>query len=307
MRRKIVNTFALLKDAARLLADNDPMRMAGATAFFTTFALPPMLIIIVRTFGLFIDRRILGRKILGNVGNVIGEDGSRQILSVIQAVLAYQFNPVAKVLIFVFLMFVASTLFIIVKNSINQIWNIRLTGSPGRHVLSVLVTRAKAIGIILFTGVLFMVVMAADVVLAYLVPYLERIVPQLDWYILGLLNHVVSLLVVTAWFYVLFRFLPDGKPRNTIAISGALLTGVLFTIGKYVLQWMLSGRIQNLYGNSGALVLILLFVFYSALMLYYGAAFTKALAGQVHKDINPLPHAAVYHLADDDISETETA
>lgn len=305
MRSKITIIFSLMRDAARRLLANDPLRMAAATAFFTTFALPPIIIVIVRTFGVFFDKQALGRGILGKVGNIIGHEGREQILTVIKSVIRHQFNPLAKWLIFIFLLFVATTLFMVVKNSINQLWNIHLT--QGRHIKPVLISRAKAIGIILFTGVLFMLMMAADVVRAYLSPYFRQVSPAFDWVVISLANHIVSLLVVTAWFYVLFRFLPDGRPRNSAALTGAALTGLLFSVGKYVLQWMLSGRIQQLYGNAGALVLILLFVFYSALMLYYGAAFTKVLACRLGKDITPLPYATIYHLSDDEVGEVKTA
>ena len=86
---------SVLKHAAKDLMGNDPLRMAGATAFFTTFALPPVLIIIIRSLGLFFDKRIIGKQIIGNVGNVIGKEGSMQVLSVIKAVLAYQLNWLA--------------------------------------------------------------------------------------------------------------------------------------------------------------------------------------------------------------------
>lgn len=296
------NIPGTIRNAGRLLAASDPLRMAGATAFFTTFALPPMLIIIVRTLGLFFDKRRLGRHILGNIGKVIGDEGSMQILAVIRAVREYQFNMLATALIFVFMLFVATTLFMVVKNSINQIWHIHLT--EGRHIKSVAVARLKAVGIILFTGVLFLAVMAIDVLQAYMGRYLYRISPVLGDYVYGAVNHIVSFVVVTTWFFMAFRFLPDARPRNTAVFAGALVAGLLFTVGKYILRWLLSGNIQGLYGNSGALVLILLFVFYSSLILYYGAAFVKAWAVRTDSPIVPLPHATGYHLSDDEELET---
>lgn len=305
MFKKISVLAKVLKTAAKLLMANDPLRMGAATAFFCTFALPPVLMIIVRTFGLFFNRRTLGREVLGKISSVIGHEGGQQILGVIEAIHSYQFRPFAKFLIFVFLLFVATTLFMIVKNSVNQLWSIRTTAK--RHFASMLKSRLKATGIILFTGVLFLSVMAVDIMLAYLGPYLREVSPQVNWLLYQLINHAMSLLVVTIWFFAIFRFLPDGRPRNSVAFSGALLTGLLFSVGKYVLQWMLSGRIQLLYGNSGALVLILLFVFYASLILYYGAAFTKTWAQHLDKDIVPLPHAGIYHLTDDATKNTVVA
>ncbi len=273
MVRKVTEILAVFGDAGKWLAANDPLRMAGATAFFTTFALPPMLIIIVRSLGIFFDKRKVGREVLGKVGNVLGNDGREEILSVIRGVRNLQLNPLATVLIFIFLLFVATTLFMVIKNSINQLWHIQVN-SKG-HFVSIMLSRLKATCFILFTGVLFLAVMAIEFVQAYLGPYLAEMAPRLGDYVHGILNHIVSLLVVTAWFFVLFRFLPDGRARPRANLAGALVAGLLFSVGKYVLRWVLSGNIKGIYGPSGALVLILLFVFYSSLILYYSAAFTR--------------------------------
>jgi membrane protein len=293
MFKRVSGILPVFKTAAQTLAANDALRMAGATAFFTSFALPPILMIIVRALGLFFDRRAVGRSILGKVGTVIGEAGKVQILAVIRSVRGYQFNWLATSLIFIFLLFVATTLFKVIKGSINQLWNIRITNK--RNFRSIVIARAKATGIILFTGILFLAVMGVDMMQASLGRYLYEISPQVGAYVYGVVNHVVSYIVVSLWFLMIFRYLPDGRPQWSIALVGAAVTGMLFTVGKYLLRWLLSG-VQNVYGTSGALVLILLFVFYSALILYYGAAFTKAWAHYCETDIMPLPHASGYHI-----------
>ena len=299
MREKLLNIFSVFKESGKLLAANDPLRMAGATAFFTTFALPPMLMIIVRALGLFFDKRIVGRQILDKVGNVLGNDGREQILSVIKAVRSFRLQPFATVLVFIFLLFVATTLFMVIKDSVNQLWRIRV--NKKRHILSILLSRLKAIGFILFTGVLFLAVMAIELVQAYFGPYLSELSPRLGSYAHGLLNPVVALVVVSTWFFVLLRFLPDGRPKLRSSLAGALVAGVLFSVGKYILSWGLSGNIKEIYGGSGSLVLILLFVFYTALILYYGAAFTRVWAEHYNGGIIPLPHASGFQITKNDL------
>lgn len=285
--------------AAKTLASNDALRMAGATAFFTSFALPPVLIIIVRTFGLFIERRTVGRHILGKISSVIGAEGGQQILSVIRSVIGFQQNWLATALIFVFLLFVATTLFKIIKSSINQLWHIRV--DTDKNVKEVFFARAKALGIILFTGLLFMAVMALDVMQAFLGKYLYELLPQVANYVFSALNHIISLVVITIWFFILFRYLPDGRPGWRVTAVGAVVTGLLFSIGKYILRFLLvGGDVGSLYGTSGSLVLILLFVFYSSLILYYGASFTKAWARVCDDPIVPNKNAVHYHITMDE-------
>lgn len=136
---------------------------------------------------------------------------------------------------------------------------------------------------------------------AYFSPYLLAISPQLANYVHSALSHVLSLAVIVTWFFILFRFLPDGHTHWGATLIGAVVTGVLFSIGKYALRWLLSGNIKDVYGASGALVLILLFVFYSSLILYFGAAFTKVWAAHRNDAVEPLPHAAKYHISVDEV------
>ncbi|RYE26501.1 MAG: YihY/virulence factor BrkB family protein [Sphingobacteriales bacterium] len=292
MRKNIGNILMVFKEAGKNLAANEPLRMAGATGFFTTFALPPVLMIIVRTFGLFFDRKTIGKQILDKVGAVLGNDGRELILSIIRGVRNYQHNLLITCFVFIFLLFVATTLFKVVKGSINQLWNIRIANK--RNLRSILIARSKAVGIIMFTGVLFLAVMGVDLIQAYLGQYLHQLSPVFAAYVFSALNHIVSFVVVTVWFFALFRYLPDGRPKVSVALTGAAVTGLLFTVGKFVLRWLLSG-VQVLYGTSGAMVLIMLFVFYSSLMLYFGAAFTRAWGKHSGNPIQPLPHAAEFH------------
>lgn len=303
--KKIKEILTVFKGAAVLLVANDPLRMAGATAFFSMFALPPVLMIIVRAFGLFFDKRTVGRNIMGKVGNTLGNDGQEQIRSVIRAVRSFQLPPLATALVFVFLLFVATTLFQVIKDSINQLWRVRV--NKKRHFLSVMISRAKAVGFILFTGALFIAVMAVELMQAYFGHVVSDVSPLLGQYVHSVINHVISLVVITAWFFVLFRFLPDGRPRNGITLVGAMVAGVLFSAGKYILRWALSGNINQVYGTSGALVLILLFVFYTSLILYYSAAFTRLWATYRQTDIVPLPHASGYHITRSDVPATAQA
>ena len=294
-----LKAYTLLKASARELAANDPLRMAGATAFFTTFALPTILIIIVRTFGLFFDKKLIGRQILQKLGEVIGKDGSEQVLFVIRSVIGFEFNWLATALLFLFMLFVATTLFKIIRDSINQVWNIRVARK--RSFSRILKTRAQAVCIILVTGLLFLLVIGSDMVQAYFSPYLQDISPQFANYVHSGLSHILSLVVVITWFFILFRFLPDGHTHWAATLVGAVVTGVLFSIGKYALRWLLTGNLQDVYGASGALVLILLFVFYSSLILYFGAAFTKVWAEYRNDAVKPLPHAAKYHISIDEV------
>jgi membrane protein len=126
--------------------------------------------------------------------------------------------------------------------------------------------------------------------------------PSFIFYFNTSLNFIFSVIIVMLWFVIVLRFLADGRPEWKVAWTGAFLTSFLFNIGKFILRGLLTySNVQTVYGPSGSIVLLLLFVFYSALILYYGAAFTKIWGAYHNMPIRPLPHASHYKVTDDDV------
>ena len=151
--------------------------------------------------------------------------------------------------------------------------------------------------IILLAGILFFVGLVTDSIQAFVSTYLNNSAPNFGKWLLWVLNQIVFTLIVTAWFTILFRFLTNARPSWKIAIQGGLLTGILFNLGKYILRIMLPlSNIENIYGASGSIVLVMLFVFYSSLIFYFGACFIKVISEQQHKDIRPIKGAYTYEL-----------
>ena len=145
--------FTSLRHSFALLGKNDPMRMAGATAFFTTFALPPIVFILSQLFGLFIGRGNMRRGLLENISNTLGKEGAEQVRQVVRSIHGFSDSWYVIVFGFLFLVFVATTLFGEIKNSLNQLWKISVKEHPG--LLFVLSARAKSFAVILLAGILF--------------------------------------------------------------------------------------------------------------------------------------------------------
>src|SRR6186713_3557171 len=120
-----------LRHSFALLGKNDPMRMAGATAFFTTFALPPIVFILSQLFGLFFDRGKMGRGLIENISNTLGKEGAEQVRQVIRSIRGFSDSWYVIAIGVLFLVFVATTLFNVIKDSLNQIWKISVEDKPG--------------------------------------------------------------------------------------------------------------------------------------------------------------------------------
>jgi membrane protein len=198
---------------------------------------------------------------------------------------------------FVFLLFVATTLFHIISGSLNQLWKIRSIHK--RKVWEVLRNRIKSVAVILVAGLLFVIGLISEALQAFVDNYIFEFSPLLSTYFNNVVHYSISVFIVTLWFAVVFRYLPDGRPNWRVALTGGLVTSILFNAGKILLRYLLGySNINNIYGASGSIVLLLLFVFYSSLILYYGAVFTKLWASHNNKTIQPLPHAQRYILSE---------
>jgi len=287
--------FSTLRNAFNLFQKNDPLRLAGATAFFTNFALPPILIILIRLFGMFTDRRTLVSNIFNRLNNILDDKSIAQIRLTLRNIRGIDQKWYVTLFSFVFFLFVATTLFNVIKNSLEQIWTIGLQEKKG--IVSTLKSRAISFIIIMLAGILFLFGLFADSIQAIIGSFLKTNTPSFELIATSVLNQVIFVIIVTCWFTILFRFLTNGRPTWRAALSGGLLTGCLFTAGKYILRILLPlSNISNIYGSAGSIIVIMLFVFYSSLIFYFGAAFIKALSVGRETPIIPKNGAFAYEL-----------
>jgi len=296
---KLKTLGRLLGAALKELLQNDPLRLAGATAFFTTFALPPIMVILIQVLKVFLDPALVRGQLFGSLSSLLGPEAVGQLVSILRSMRRLAHNWYVTIGGMIFLLFVATTLFKVIKNSLNQVWKIR---PAGRGFLSGLRPRLQAVLVIIVAGVLFVIGLVAEGLQVFIGSYIFELSPLLSFYFNTALSKIISTIMVTLWFAIVFRYLPDGRPRWKLALAGGMLTGILFAIGRVILHWLLSySNINTLYGTSASIVLLLLFVFYSSLILYYGAAFTSVLGVYWRQRIRPLPHAQYYRITFDSV------
>lgn len=287
--------FIRFSAAFRLFQKNDPLRLAGATAFFANFALPPILLILIRLFGFFMDRKTLAARLFERLANILDDDSTGQIRQTLRNIRGIDHQWYATLISFVFFLFVATTLFNVIKNSMDQIWSI----GKKEHVgfMFTMKLRARSMVIILLAGLLFLVGFLTDSIQAFIGVYINTAAPTFAKFFLSVLNQLLFIAIVMVWFTVLFRFLTNGRPTWKAALRGGILTAVLFTFGKYILRILLPlSGIGNVYGTSGSIVLIMLFVFYSSFIFYFGACYVKVLSDDKETPIRPIKGAYNYEI-----------
>jgi membrane protein len=283
------------KVAFQLFQKNDPLRLAGATAFFANFALPPILLILIKLFGTFIDKKVLTNRLFDRLSNLFDDQSTTQVRETLVNIRAIDQHWYATLISFVFFLFVATTLFSVIKSSLDQIWSIGIKDKT--TFFFKLKLRGRALVIIVLAGILFFVGILTDSMQALIGSYINPSAPLFGKIFLTILNQVLFIAIVTTWFTVLFRFLTNGRPTWRNAIRGGILTGIFFTLGKTILRIMLPlSNIGNIYGASGSIVLIMLFVFYSSFIFYFGACFIKVLSDAHESPIRPIKGAFNYEI-----------
>jgi membrane protein len=282
-------SWQLPKRALSLLQQNDPLRMAGATAFFTSFSLPFIVIILIQLFGLVLDRHKLSQQLFHSLSEILGTSGGQQIRDISRGFRRLATNGWVAIGGFIFLLFVATTLFKVIKDSIHQLWRVTPSGSKWSDSL---LPRLKAVGLIALIGILFLLDVAVE---GFLAVFRYAMAGEgAATVVFTLVEQLISFVIFTAWILCVLLYLPDARFSFPVTAKGALLTGALFTIGKWLLRWLLvSSNVQRVYGSAGAFVVVLLFVFYMALILYYGAAFTAVIAERSREALQPRTKAHV--------------
>jgi membrane protein len=187
---------------------------------------------------------------------------------------------------------------------LEQIWNIGQKDKKG--FLNTMKSRAISVIIILLAGILFFIGLLADSIQAIIGAYLNTNSPSFGLILTSILNQIIFVFIVTTWFTMLFRFLTNGRPTWKAALSGGLLTGCLFTAGKYILRILLPlSNISNIYGSAGSLIVIMLFVFYSSLIFYFGASYIKALSIGRETPIIPKNGSFAYEMTEVELEKND--
>lgn len=294
--KKVVPFFQLARAAFGNLKQNDPIRMAAATAFFSFFALPPIVIILSQLYGSLLDGqdKQVSMHLFRKLSGLFGYQSARQLQDISEHLQQRRSNALFTVFSIVLLFIASTTLFTIIKNSLNQLWNVKPTSN--RHVGYVLVDKLIALGIIIFSGFLVTSSITAHRFMWHIRETMPYDVMAHDWSRL-LFSHGLSILLLTVWFAIVFKYLPDVRIRWNGIWVGALVTALLVEAGEQVLDHLLiNSPVSSLYGTSGAIILILLFVFYSSLIFYFGASFTRQYTEFIHLDAKPGANAVAYQI-----------
>jgi membrane protein len=279
----------LFKTAAINWSKDNAPRKGAALSYYTIFALPPLFVIVLFIASLAFDREVVSQHLMGQIGGLIGEKGASAIQSAISTPDNETRGFFASALAVLTLIVTATGLFIELQTALNQIWGVE--SKPGQGIWGFIKNRLLSFAMVVAIGFLLLVSLVISTGLAAFSKYVSGLVPGLDvlWMIT---NFVVAFAVITVLFAMIFKVLPDVKIAWRDVWIGAAATALLFTGGKFLLGIYL-GRSTAIsaYGTTGSLVLILLWVYYSAQILFFGAELTQVEANRFGSRLQPAKNA----------------
>jgi membrane protein len=286
------NTWKITKQTFSDSFASNVFKLSGSLAFFTVFSLPGLLIIIIWFSDLFYGHDVVEGSVYHHIENFVGHNAALDIQQIIHNAMQATGNHFATVVGLVALIIGATSVFSEIQDSINLIWKLKAKPRKGWAWLKLIMNRLLSFSMIITLGFILLVSLLLNGVMDVLLNNLMEKFPHLTVILVYILNLVLTFIISTFIFAAIFKVLPDARVKWKHVWIGAVVTTVLFMIGKFFISYYLAhSRMTSAYGAAGSIILILLWVYYSAMILYFGAAFTHVYAAHTGFRIYPNNYA----------------
>ncbi len=279
--------WRLLKAAAQAWSQDNASRLAAALAYYTLFSIAPLLILVIAIAGLFFDSAAVRDQLMGQAQSLLGASGADFLGTVLDNANrpGQQSGWVASIISIVLLLVGATGVLVQLQTALNTLWNVEARADMG--LKNLVRKRALSFSLILVIGFLLLVSLVLSSVAAGLSAYFQNIAPGLDS-LVQILNFAISLALTTVLFALMFKYLPDVVIEWGDVWFGAVVTSLLFSLGKFLIGLYLgNSSFSSTYGAAGSVIVLLVWVFYSAQILFFGAELTQAFAQRFGSQIRP--------------------
>ena len=278
--------FKILKDTGVAFSDDDCLKLSASLSYYTIFALAPLLIIIISLTGIFFGKEAIRGKVYEELNGLVGSEAALQIQQIIANIQMTHATTAGTIIGGIILFIGATGVFTEIQGSINFIWSVK--AKPKKSWRKYLINRLLSFSLILGLGFLLIISLIASALLDLANDRLIVHFPKTTVYFFQTFNTLILLVIITGLFTVIFKVLPDAKISWRDALVGSAFTAILFLAGKFLISFYLAkSRLGITYGTAASIIIILTWVYYSSLILYFGAEFTKIFALQSGHGIKP--------------------
>lgn len=282
----IKSGFSMLKEAFQEWKDDEALQLGAALAYYTIFSIAPMLLVAIAVAGFVWGREAVQGELVAQIQGLVGRQGAEAVQTMIANAGKQQSGGIwATVIALGTILFGATGAFAQLQSSLNHIWNVEQR--PDLGVKGLVKARVMAFGMVLVIGFMLLVSLVISTAVAALGNYLGGRMPGAQT-LISLVSFVVLFALITFLFAMMFRFLPDVKIEWRDVWVGAVTTALLFSIGKYLIGLYLgNSSVASTYGAAGSLIILLLWIYYSTQILFFGAELTQVYARRYGSGIVP--------------------
>lgn len=282
--------WPLIKDTFEGLSENRITKLSASLAYFTIFSMGPLLVMIIWLTGMFLSREAIEGKVYSVLVGFVGSDTASQLQEIIKSASVDSQGIIAGIIGLITLLIGATSVFAEIQDSINIIWGLK--PKPKKGWLKYLQNRFLSFSIIVSLGFLLLVSLALSAIVEIISTQLQNYFPEVTIIVFYIINLLLTIGISTLIFATIFKVLPDAKIKWRDVFIGAIVTAVLFLIGKFGISFYISkASVGSTYGAAGSLVVLLVWVYYSSIILYLGAQFTKVYAIRFGSAIHPNDYA----------------
>lgn len=305
MKMNLKKTFktwlTILKNTFSDFGNDNGLKLSGSLAYVSVFAIGPLLLLIMSLAGIFYKQNVQER-LYPQMVELIGSSAATQVQDLIRNLAFSGKTSFALVTSILVLVLGATGIFIEIQTSLNLIWNVK--AKPKKGWLQFLKNRAISIALIISLGLLLVLSFLLNGIIAGLGKYLEKYISGDTIIIVDITNYCISFIIVCVLFGVMFKFLPDVKILWRDVRSGALFTGVLFMLGRYLIGlYIQTTGTGSTYGAAGAIIILLVWIYYTSAIFYIGAEFTEANSKAFGRRIQPASYAVKLEYSEIEVSK----
>jgi len=299
--------FQLLSNTFSEFSNDNAMKMSASLAYYTIFSIAPLLLIVIWLVGFFYGQILAGEHdaqsaVFEEFAAIFGPATAAQIQQIIQNIGLSNKSGIGIAVGIGTLILGSTTIFTEIQDSLNRIWGVR--PKPKKGWLKMLLNRAISFSMVLGLGFLLIVSLIANGIIVALSSQITRFFPEISVYLVEWVNIGLTFIVITSLFAFIFRFLPDARMRFRDVAGGAIFTAALFMLGRYLISlYMQYSAPASAYGAAGAIIILLLWVYYSAAILYFGAEFTKVYALRYGRGVWPSSYAVKVVMKEEEVED----
>ncbi len=285
------DVFHLLSESGKGFSNDKAMKMSASLAYYAMFSIAPLLLIIIWLVGFLFGEYVEGQQgaqneVFEEFTALFGTEVAAQIHQTIQKISVANRSGVGIAVGIVTLIIGSTTIFIEIQDSINIIWKVK--AKPQKGWLKMLLNRAISFSMVVGLGFLLIVSLLLNGIIGALSNQITKYFPDFSVYLMSWINVGVTFFIISVLFATIFSVLPDARVRFRDVLGGALFTALLFMFGRFLISiYMQFAAPASAYGAAGSLIVLLLWVYYSSAILYFGAEFTKIYAEKYGHGIRP--------------------